>query len=138
MFTITKAEKSYFRAAKAVSELSDHPVRMGCVVVLGHRIIGSGCNSKTKCSSTQAKLDRKRYGVYTPGHVHCEIAALDYLFKNNINLRRAEIYVYRQYKNGNTAMARPCCSCMEFIKRCGIRKIHYTTSEGVVTEEVFY
>ena len=102
MFTITKAEKSYFRAAKAVSELSDHPVRMGCVVVLGHRIIGSGCNSKTKCSSTQAKLDRKRYGVYTPGHVHCEIAALDYLFKNNINLRRAEIYVYRQYKNGNT------------------------------------
>ena len=40
---LTKSHKAYFKAARAVSELSDFPrVSVGCVAVYGHKIISSG------------------------------------------------------------------------------------------------
>lgn len=131
---ISKTDAAYFNAAKAVSELSDHKHKLGCVVVLGHRIISSSSNSASKCNSIQAKLDSKKYGCDCPGHPHAELSALYPLIKRNADLSKASIYVYRQTRDGKIACAKPCSSCEWLIKQCGIKKVFYTTKDGIVSE----
>ena len=136
---ITKTERSFFNAAKAMSELSDHPKhKLGCVVVLGHRIVSSGKNSYTKCHALQAKLDKETFGCECPGRLHSEVDALLPLIKNNVDLSKASIYVHRQHKNGVLGLAKPCPRCMKLIKQCGIKKINYTIEGGYANEVLIY
>lgn len=135
---LTKSHKSYFKAAKAISELSDHKQKVGCVVVMGHKIISSGHNSKIKCHAVQARIDKERFGCECAGRIHAEIDALLPLVKNRVDLTRASIYVYRQFKDGILALARPCEGCMSLIKQCGIKDIYYTNNGGYSHEEILY
>ena len=61
---MTKKQKSFFDAAKAVSKMSDFPrIHIGCVATYGnHRIISSGCNS-TKTHPVQKRLNKERFNV---------------------------------------------------------------------------
>ena len=134
---MTKTEKSFFKAAKAMSELSDHQQhKHGAVVVDKHRVISSGYNSLTKCNSLQAKIDEKRFGVPCRGCVHAEVSALLPLIKNGVDLRRASIFVYREHKDHSLAMSRPCPGCMGLIKSLGLKKIYYTVENGYAEEIV--
>lgn len=134
---IGKTNKAYFRAAKAVSELSDYPKhKLGCVVVSKHRIISSACNSKSKCHPLQAKLDAEKYGVSCPGKCHAEIAALLPLIRDKVDLSNASIYVFREHKDGSLAMARPCSSCQKMIKQLKIKKCFYTIESGYAVEKL--
>lgn len=134
--TISNKDMSYFRIAKNLSELSDHRTKVGCAIVSGHRIISSGHNSDSKCHKIQADIDRKSFHCDCPGKLHAESDAIIYCIKNNIDLSRATIYVYRELKDGTKAMARPCPRCMRLIKEQGIRKIKYSTDEGYASEIV--
>lgn len=131
---MTRTQKAYFAAAKAVSKLSDHKQPLGAVVVLKHRIISSGCNSNVKCNPLQAKLDTERYGIECPGKCHAEIDALLPLIKNKIDLSNASIYIFRQHKNGEPAIARPCEGCERVIRSLGIKKVFYTIENGFAKE----
>lgn len=133
---ITKTERSFFNAAKSISELSDHRHKLGCIVVLGHRIIGSGRNSKTKCHKVQAMMDKEMFGCESLGPVHAELDALLPLIKKRVDLSRSAIYIYREHKDGTPALAHPCSRCMKLIKECGIKKIHFTTNDGYAVENV--
>lgn len=132
---MTKRERAMFRAAKAVSELSDHRVQIGCVVVNKHRIISSGCNSSTKCHKIQAELDGEKFGCECPGKIHAETATLLPLIHDGVDLSKASIYVYREHKNGVMACARPCARCEKLIRKCGIKRIFYTIENGVAEEK---
>lgn len=133
---MTKKERAYFNAAKAVSELSDHPShKLGCVIVDKHRIISSGCNSITKCHPLQARLDTERYGVPCPGKRHAEVDALLPLIRDKVDLKNAAIYVFRQTKNKKPAIAKPCSSCEKLIRSLGIRKVYYTTHNSYTMEK---
>ena len=132
---MTKTQKAYFSAARAVSRLSDHRQKIGCVVVLGHRIISSSSNSATKCNSIQAMLDKKKYGCDCPGHPHAELAALYPLIKRNIDLSTASIYVYRETRDGRLACARPCSSCEWLIRQYNKKKVFYTVSNNIAFEK---
>lgn len=133
---IGKTNKAYFRAAKAVSELSDYPRhKLGCVIVSKHRIISSGCNSKSKCHPLQAKLDTEKYGVECAGKCHAEISALLPLIRDKVDLSNASLYVFRQHKDGTLAMARPCSSCQKMIKQLKIKKCFYTIENGYAVEK---
>ena len=46
------------------------------------------------------------------------------------------LYVYREYANGNKAMARPCPACMKYIKEFGIKHICYSTADGIAEERI--
>jgi len=132
-------DKVFFNAAKAISELSDHHFKLGCVVVDHHRIISSGHNSKTKCHPIQATLDRRYFNdpkVTQYGPVHAEVAALLPLIKKNIDLSGAVLYVYRQDRHTHLAASRPCPRCMALIKQYGIKKIKYTTYDGFAAEKI--
>lgn len=133
---MSKSEKAFFRVAKNMSELSDHKHKIGAVVVLKHRIISTGMNSNTKCNAHQAKLDTKMFGGLHFGKIHAETDALIPLIKTKTDLSDASIFVYREHKNTNSAMARPCERCMGLIKSCGIKTIYYSTEDGFAMEKL--
>ena len=132
----SKTDRAFFNSAKAVSKLSDHHYKLGCVVVDRHRIISSGFNSRTKCHRVQAALDEEFFGRATRGSEHAEVAALLPLIRRNCDLSGATVYVYREDRLGRIALARPCPRCMSLLLRLGIRKIKYTTSFGYATERI--
>ena len=135
---MTKTERAYIAAARAVSELSDHKQKIGCVVVNKHRIISSGANSSTKCHKVQAELDKARFGIDSPGKIHAETACLLPLIKNGVNLSDATIFVYRELKDGTPAMARPCPSCEKLIRSCGIKRMYYSVNGAIAYEKIIY
>ena len=136
---VSRHEKTFFAVAKDLSLLSNHKQKLGCVIVDKHHIVGSGHNSQTKCHRFQADLDKKFFGVDNcKGPIHAEVDALIPLIKRRYDLTGATLYVYRQNKDGHEALARPCERCMSLIKSCGIRKIKYTTPDGIAFEKIIY
>lgn len=133
---MTKRERAHFGAAKAVSELSNHRCKIGAVVVLKHRIVSSACNSDCKTHPLQKRYNRYRFPEDTQHKCHAELLALVPLIKDGVDLSNASIFTYRQHKNGSLACARPCKSCMQLIKDCGIKKIFYTTDDGYAREDL--
>lgn len=135
---LSKSHRAYFKAAKAVADLSDYKQKVGCVIVMKHRIISSGHNSKTRCHAIQAKLDKERLGCECVGLVHAEIDALLPLLKRKDDFSRASIYVYRERKDGSLGLSRPCGSCMRLIKKLGIKNIYYTNDGGYSHENILH
>ena len=56
---LSKTKQAFFKAAEAISQLSDHRCQLGCVVVNNHRIISSGHNSESNRHGFQKRLDEK-------------------------------------------------------------------------------
>lgn len=135
---MTKREIAFFKTAEAISKLSDHKQKIGCVIVNKHRIISSGYNSKTKRHKIQAVIDKERFGCDCDGKIHSETTALLPLIKSKVDLSRASIYVFRAHKDGTIAMARPCSGCMKLIKMYGIKNIYYTSPDGYCKERLYY
>ena len=136
---LSKRHKAYFKAAKVISELSDFPrVSVGCVVVYRHKIISSGYNSN-KTNPTQKRLNIHRFNVDTPATIHAEVAALLPLInRKDINFNDVSLYIYREYKNGNPALSKPCPSCLALIRQLGIKKLYYSGDNSYINEELIY
>lgn len=134
-----KTHRAYFAAARAISKMSDFPrVAVGAVAVSGHRIISSGYNS-CKTDTVQKRYNIYRFSEETPASIHAEIMALKGLMnRNDIDFKNVSLYVYRECKNGDTALARPCPSCLKLITDLGIRDIYYTNNGGFSHEEIFH
>jgi deoxycytidylate deaminase len=104
----------FFKLAKKASMKSDHPLhRLGAVIVRGNKVVSIGCN--------KYKTNPKSPHPYK--HLHAEVMAI---MKSNGLCRDAEMYIYREGKDGTPRMSRPCKSCMAAIKENGIKKIYYT------------
>ena len=131
---MTKKELAYFEAAKSVSKLSDHSQKMGCIIVNKHKIISSGFNSETKCHRVQAELDTYYYKMSSRGKLHAETSAL--LPLRFTDLSKASIFIYRETKDGNKALARPCPCCQKLLRDKGIKHIYYTGNNSLVYEEL--
>lgn len=136
---LTKSHRAYFKAAKSVSELSDFKQQhIGAVAVAGHKIISSGFNS-CKTNPTQKRLNIHRFNADTPATVHAELSCLLPLInRKDIDFSNVSLYIHREYKNGNLALARPCASCMALLKDLGIRHIYYTGDGSYINEEIIY
>ena len=137
-------EKCFLEAARAVSLASDYPkAHLGCVITHKGKIIASGCNS-TKTHTLQSRYNVYRFSpsVGAIHSLHAETAAivsfLNISHRKEINPKECTLYIYREWKNGRVAMARPCPSCMQLIKNVGFRNIVYTTFDGVAHEKISY
>lgn len=134
---LTHRQRSFFESAKAVSILSDHPnFHLGCVIVEGSRIISSGCNSVTRCSLIQRKLDNNQFGGEHRGACHAETAALLPLIRQRADLTSCAAYLYRSHKDGSIAMSRPCSRCMSLMRAVGIRRVFFTVEGGYAVEDI--
>ena len=130
-----KKQIKNFKAAKIASMVSDFPrVHIGVVVTIKNNIIAAGCN-KRKTHPMQKEYNKYRnFDADTMDFIHAEVDAL--LKVKNLDLRYADVYVYRELHNGKYGMARPCVACMWYIKSLGIRNIYYTTDEGFAYEKL--
>lgn len=138
--TITKKHRTYFKAAKAISELSNfRRVKIGSVAVYGHKIISSGCNS-TKTNPTQKKYNTYRFCGDDGLHmIHSEVQCLLPLInRTDIDFSRVSLYIYRETKDGNLSLARPCPSCFNLIRDLGIKDIYYTGNGSYIAEQLVY
>lgn len=77
-YNLTRSQKSFFDMTKKVSELSTYhksKIKVGCLVVYGHRIISSGFNSD-KTNPIQRKYNKLRFSEDSPHKLHAEVSAL--------------------------------------------------------------
>ena len=136
---LSKSHKSYFKAAKAMSELSDFKqYHTGCVAVYRHKIISSGYNSN-RTHPLQKRLNVHRFVEDAKDKIHAEVSCLLPLIgRRDINFNEVALYVYREHANGELALSRPCCSCMHLIKELGIKNIYFTNEGWYSRENILY
>ena len=117
-----------FRLAKKEAVKSPHEQhKLGAVVVKSGNVLSTGFNSL------------RPSGLLKTNTLHAEAAAILKVLKEGrlASLSGAEIYVSRFTRGGRVGLARPCVQCLELIRSCGIRRMHYTTDEGTtVTEKI--
>lgn len=134
---LTKKDRAYFNIAKEVSKLSDFPnIKIGCCAVYKHKVISTGFNTQ-RTSPIQKKYNRHRFTEDTKHACHAELSCLKPLIgRKDIEFKNIKLYVYRQYKDGNPALSRPCPSCMKLITELGIKNIYFTNDGGFSHEKI--
>ena len=141
---LDKQIKKYFSIAKEYSLYSDFPkIHIGAIIVYKNKVVSYGYNT-TKQHPLQAKYNKYRTIDGKPCDVcqmnntlHAELMSIINLlrtFKDNLN--KCSIFVYREYKNGSTALCKPCEGCEKALHDIGIKNIYYTTNNGWCYERV--
>ena len=127
-----------FKRAKEISYLSDYNrIHIGCVAVYKNHVLAVGYNTN-KTHPIQKRYNKYRNMIYEntepKSSIHSEISCLMQIKDMDIDFVKVELYIYREDRNGNLAMCRPCAACMKMIDDLGIKKIHYTTNSGFANE----
>lgn len=130
---LTHSQRTLFDIAKKVSQLATYSrtrVKIGCIVVQGHKIISSGYNSD-KAHPLQQKYNKLRFQEDTPHKLHAETSALISLINNKeVDFSKLKVYTYREKTDKSLGKSRPCKSCMALMKELGIKHIYYTSDDG--------
>jgi len=95
----------FLKVARKKAKEGDYIYRLGAVVVRGGKILSIASNTRKG---------------------HAEVNAI----KQASKTEGADIYVTRHTPTG-MAMSKPCNNCMEVIKAAGIRRIYYTSRDGL-------
>ena len=120
--------------AKKFSLMSDFGrVKLGAVIIYKGRIVSYGYNT-TKGNPIQYRYNKYNNMYYWAAMQHAEIMALNKIKFSNYNKKKLSIFVFRQYKNGDWAIAKPCKACERAIKDFGIENVYYTRNKGYVYE----
>ncbi len=129
----TTREHRWYKQARKESLKSTHSkAHIGAVIVIGNYVVSRGFN-KAKTHPLQARLDRENNYHCPNAKLHAEVSAL--LNSGKHDLSNAEIYIYREDKDGHMANCKPCVSCTEALRLAGVREVFYTTREGYAFEE---
>ena len=133
----------FLKFAKEASKESTYEgsrtnVNIGAVLVYHGTILAKGSNTN-KTHPMQDRVNAQRYDKnsitkYCPPKMHAEIACLIKCRRLDIDFSKAELYVYREYRDGTKALARPCKACRQALKEMGIKKVCYSTEEGYCEE----
>lgn len=115
----------FFNYAKKFSNFGEHSkAQVGSVIVQGNKIISWGYNQNK--THSQAPHSYK--------FIHAEFDSIRKLTPEQ--LKGSIIYVYRETKNGDLGMSKPCPSCKKLIEDVGIKGIAYSTESGYVYERL--
>ena len=90
-------------------------------------VIATGQNEYTRSHPLQKYFSVK---AGESEHKHWKHAELSAILQSK-NKQIHSIFVQRFAADGSQALAKPCLSCQEAIKAFGIKKVYYTTPEGV-------
>ncbi len=113
-----KAQR-YLEVAKEASRNSTYRHRLGAVIVKKNRILSVGFNKPEKTHPRSGNLFRT---------THAELDAI--LRCPEESLKGSTIFVVREAASG-LAMAKPCQFCLELIKAVGIKRVVYSTDDGI-------
>jgi tRNA(Arg) A34 adenosine deaminase TadA len=105
------------RYAKIGFERSSHSKPMGACLIKGGKIIITSNENKT------APFMKGFYPSFCGSHAEA------ILFGNMPpeETSGGEVYIYREKKNGNLGLARPCNFCYQILVRQNIKRVIYTT-----------
>lgn len=133
---LTARNRRFFRYAERIAETSDfRRVHIGCVIVLGNKVVASTCNTE-KGHPVQNEYNRYRGFYDGVGKLHAEIRALAQIKHLNLPSNKLEVYIWRCLKDGTLALARPCPACRAALIDAGIRHIYYTDNGSFHYEEI--
>jgi tRNA(Arg) A34 adenosine deaminase TadA len=107
----------YFAIAKKLSNKVSYHHKIGAVVVWKNRPIGMGWNDPFKTSP------RSNNPYFT---IHAELRAII----NAGDCKGADIYIFREFKDGTLANSKPCMFCQQLLKEAGIKNVYYTSNGG--------
>lgn len=114
----------YYSLLKKLSYRSNHHThKVSAIITRGNRVIGKGFNL----------IKTHTYSPHPYHHIHAEYLA--YLNTDG-DIKGCTVYIFRQYKNGNLALAKPCDSCYKFLVSKGVKNIVYSFQNTFVEEKV--
>jgi deoxycytidylate deaminase len=115
----------FLKLLKRLKGLSNHHThQMSCVIANKNQVVSIGYN--------QCKTHPRSGHKYKM--VHAELAAV--LDNKFADLKGCTAYIYRETRDGNPAMAKPCNSCLETLKHVGIKKIVYSQNGNFKEENL--
>lgn len=126
---------NFFRLARNASLNSNfRQHHLGAVAIYRGNVLAIGYNSK-KTSPIQKKYNKARIkfdveASYATNSLHAEIACLTKIKYLDIDFSKVYLFIYREHKNGQKALAKPCPACTKYIKDMGIKDVYYTTESG--------
>lgn len=134
-------KKRFFKEAKSclcnVDYTGASSAQIGAVAVYHGMVIARGWN-QNKTHTLQQRYNIYRFNMtgphYCPSKIHAEMDIISKIRHLDIDFRKVHIYVYRETKNGDRAMSRPCESCCRALRDLGVRKVFYTTDKGYCEE----
>lgn len=105
---------------------SKHKYRIGAVIYRRKEIIALSCNKPYRhCARI-----KKKYKSY-PTSIHAEIGAV---LKARKDLCGTSILVVRINAAGQLRLAKPCKHCHAYLDYVGIKRVIYSTNEGIMKE----
>ena len=113
------------RLAISMAHKSRSRFRLGAVVVKRRQIVSTGYNQMRKTHPKQQQFCSEEHTIGLHAEVHACLGV------DLADLDGAEIFVARVLKSGQTALARPCGVCRQFLASVGVRLVTYTTCDGV-------
>jgi deoxycytidylate deaminase len=109
----------FFELARKLAFKSNHHThKLGCVIVRKNEIVSLGFN----------KLKTHPKSNHPFKSLHAELDAI--LSADREDIRGADLYIFRETKFGNPAMAKPCKYCEAAIKEVGINRVFYSCNNG--------
>jgi len=146
MGVLKTSDLKFFQKAKEVAEKSEYPLfKLGCIIVYKGKVVGSGVNSTKTCP--EQKFYNRRYRKFNVGtkppvdSIHAEMAAIrsvPYTVSQEMDWSHAKVFIYRisPGKLSGHGMARSCPGCLQALKDKGVRKLYYTTDDGMCFEDL--
>jgi len=125
---LSRKEKKHIALAKRISFQSDCDHRHGAVLIKGSNVVNTSYN-KNKFSSFAMRFKKGNKDYAT---VHAELGSI--LNIERTNTEGATIYVVRTNNQQKLRMSKPCDMCEAAMRWVGIKKVIYSTNEGVFKE----
>ena len=125
----------YLNKAKEISYQSDFKqCNIGCIAVYKNIILAKGFNTN-KTNPLQKEYNKYRKldwnnGIEPKAKLHAEMMCINKIKNLDIDFNKVTLYIYRENKNSELAICKPCKACQKAIKDLGIKTIYYTINNG--------
>ncbi len=118
---LNKKINRFLQLAKKIAKKSNHPrYKFGCIIFKKNDIINIGYN--------QLKTHPKSPHLWKT--IHAEFHTI--LGTDVSDLENSEIVIYMENKNGEVGLSKPCKTCENMLSNVGIKRIYYTTENGIL------
>lgn len=128
-----KAIARFMALAKKASLNATYPRQhIGAVMVVGTKVIAVGYNT-AKTNPIQHHYNKFRFEAdcLNNGVVHAETMLLLKTKYLDVDWAKISVYIYREFKDGTPALAKPCMACQVALEERGIKNIYYSSPDGV-------
>lgn len=133
-------KKRFFEEAKKESKLSDYSgAHIGACAVYKDKFIIARAHNTVKTNPTQYYYNKYRMNsksdiLLKPARSHAETQLYRKIRYLDIDFKDVVFYIYREWKNGNRAISKPCESCQKLIRDLGIKIVCYTGDNSYIEE----